>query len=90
MARPRGAQYQKNLEKRKRRKIKNRPPLCFSCGVPLNGCYISIGDKVVCDWCDDILTKRGYLQISDNNRLYPDGTIREERFVIRDITIGRC
>lgn len=94
MARPRGPHYEKNLEKRKRQMIKGRVPkipLCFSCGVPMRDHRIPIGDnsRVICDFCDDIMTKRGFLQISDNKRLYPDGTIKDEHFVVRDVVFRR-
>jgi len=95
VARARGPDYQKNLLKRQRQR--NRDVIynvalqdrCHACGVPLGEHRIPAGDKVICDSCDDIMTKHGYIQISDWQRLYRDGSIKHVRFEIKDVVTGR-
>jgi hypothetical protein len=91
--RQRGENYNKNLAKRLHRKQYTerqvKANICFSCRCPFKYHRIPIGIYVICDWCDDILTKRGYLQLDAWKRLYPDGTIKMMRWQIRDVLTGR-
>lgn len=69
-----------------------KPPdigLCFSCHVPMGEHRIPVGDKLICDFCDDIMTKHGYIQLSNYQRLYLDGTLVSARFEIKDVVTGR-
>jgi hypothetical protein len=50
---------------------------------------IPVGDKKICDFCDDLMTKIGYLQINDNFRFYRDGSIRNIKYEIKDVLTGR-
>ena len=92
MSRPRGPDYAKHLAKRMRMVAVDKPrkePVCFSCQGPLFDHQTSVGDKILCDWCDDKLTRKGFLQIASNRRLYPDGSIKNVSWQIHDIVTGR-
>ncbi len=93
MPRHRGCNYEKNLAKRMRSKDKPKQATldnkCFSCGHPPEEFQIKVGQYIICNWCYDKLIKIGYLQIHAFKRLYRDGSIRNERYVIRDVLTGR-
>src|ERR1035438_9382041 len=95
LARHRGPDFEKNMIKRNRKATAGSrppPPLhCFACEVDFRegDHQISVGIRILCDFCDDLLTKRGYLQINNDWRLYRDGTTRKFHYQIRDIVTGR-
>ena len=61
----------------------------LSAKDPLGEVKIPFGQVFICAFCDDLLTRHGYIQITDNQRLKRDGSIEIKHYEIHDVVTGR-
>jgi hypothetical protein len=60
---------------------------CSSCGAGIGPGFEHTfpdwaGDIPLCSFCKSIMRKDGYIQIDENHRLLPDGSVISERRVL--------